>query len=236
MAESELKGESHDALQYWGYLLKDDKCGTQKLNNLLAGIASYICSNFEPSESTDLSPTQLASFYRAVGGNYDILFVDTPPSSVSFIYKSLGCLQSIQPGPNDDGYTAPSIPCLKQRGFITWQTIQLLLGPEEHGPFLQNAVKQFNIVDPETGKPFPKILPKEAFPEKPDQAMLDWYESVSERLMADAEAVQPVPARVVGMASADSGVESGDERSEAASYFSNPLYRDPAGRPRIVHH
>jgi hypothetical protein len=37
-----LESEEKEALQYWGYLLKDDKCGTEMLNRLLEGIAKYI--------------------------------------------------------------------------------------------------------------------------------------------------------------------------------------------------
>ena len=69
---------------------------------------------------------------------------------------------------------------------MTWQTIQLLLGPEQNVPFLQNALKQYDITDPVDGTLFPKVLPTEAFPDKPDQVMLDWYDRVSERLMSDA--------------------------------------------------
>jgi hypothetical protein len=256
------ESDAKEAAQYWGYLLKSDKCGTELLNRLLSGLAHYIVSlrnfavrqeahqdysdrhtqtnNFEPNDCNDLTPTQLAAFYRAVGGNYDILFVETPASSIGFIYKSLGCLHSIQPSASDDGYKTPSVPALKPRGFVTWQTIQLLLGPEEHVPFLQNAVQQFDIVDPETGSVFPKLLPKAAFPEKPDQAMLDWYESVSERLRIEAERVPLTDAVRVSLdvaateSASESAGESGDERTEAAKYLSNPMYRDHAGRPSIV--
>jgi hypothetical protein len=34
--------EDKEALQYWGYLVKKDKCGTELLNRLLSGIAHYI--------------------------------------------------------------------------------------------------------------------------------------------------------------------------------------------------
>lgn len=34
--------EDKEALQYWGFLVKADKCGTEKLNRLLVGIAHYI--------------------------------------------------------------------------------------------------------------------------------------------------------------------------------------------------
>jgi hypothetical protein len=36
--------ECREAMQYWGYLVKDDKCGSEKLDCLLAGIANYIVS------------------------------------------------------------------------------------------------------------------------------------------------------------------------------------------------
>ncbi|QDS70310.1 hypothetical protein FKW77_008253 [Venturia effusa] len=227
--------EEREALQYWGFLVKKDKCGTELLNRLLSGIARYIATNFEPNDCSDLTPAQLAAFYRAVGGNYDILFVDTPPSSIAFIYKSLGCLHSIQPTKDNDGYQPPAVPSLKPKGFITWQTIQLLLGPEEHVPFLQNAVRQFDLVDPKTGKAFPKILPKEAFPDKPNKEMLDWYEEVSDKLKKESEAYAREPSGGANVSSNDfSAGESGDERNEAAKYFSNPLYRDRGGRPGIV--
>lgn len=34
--------EEREALEYWGYLVKPDKCGSDKLNQLLQGIAQYI--------------------------------------------------------------------------------------------------------------------------------------------------------------------------------------------------
>jgi hypothetical protein len=65
--------------------------------------------------------------------------------------------------------------------------------------------------------------------------MLDWYESVSERLRIEAEAVPlAAPARVSLETTSESAGESGDERTETAKYLSNPMYRDHAGRPSIV--
>ncbi|KAJ9636268.1 hypothetical protein H2199_007943 [Coniosporium tulheliwenetii] len=172
MAEP-VDAQAKEAFQYWGYLFKPDKCGTELLNRLLAGIADFISRNLDqPSDEIDITPSQLAAFYRAVGGDYDILFIETPPQSMAFIYKSLGCLHSLQPAPTDDGYGTPNIPALKKKGFVTWQTIQLLLGPEEHVPFLQNAVATLGIIDPSTGQAFPKLLPTESFPES---RMRTWY-------------------------------------------------------------
>ncbi|KAJ4299999.1 hypothetical protein N0V90_005247 [Kalmusia sp. IMI 367209] len=250
-----------EAYDYWGYLIKQDKCGTELFDRLLKGIAEVISfwlesrtvtdaearqsKKFEPSDSPDLTPSQIAAFYRAVGGNYDVLFIETPPTSLSFIYRSLGAFHSLQPTPTDDGYSSPTLPALKKQGYVTWQTIQLLLGPEDHVPFLQNAVRQFDVVDPETGNLFPKVLPKECLPDKPDDAMETWYETVAARLKREAEdgtlENEKVPhVRVdehVPRSSADMSGDSADERHAAADYFSDPLYRKSRHtRPPIIRH
>ncbi|KAH7032321.1 hypothetical protein B0J12DRAFT_302129 [Macrophomina phaseolina] len=237
-----------EAQQFWGYLFRPDKCGTDLLNRLLEGIANYVAGHFGPPEDcADITPSQLAGFYKAVGGDYDVLFIDTPAPSVAFIYKSLGCLHSLQPAPDSDGYSIPTIPALKRKGFVTWQTIQLLLGPDEHVPFLQGAVERFDIVDPGTGKVFPKLLPKESFPEKPDEDMLRWYESVSNRLRQECEAEEEKQQRTRPPRPGPPGDHgdrfdsdfsndeySADERTGAAAYFRNPLYRNREGRPTII--
>lgn len=176
-----------------------------------------------------------------MGGNYDLLFKDTPPSSIAFIYRSLGAFHSLQPAPSDDGYSTPVVPALKKQGFVTWQTIQLLLGPEEHVPFLQRAVEQYDVVDPETGSIFPKILPKECFPDKPDDAMEIWYEGVAARLKKEAEeeaakariAAEPGPGISADLSGDGS---SADERNGAFKYFQDPMYRKARPRPGFMRH
>ncbi|KAF2006437.1 hypothetical protein P154DRAFT_422907, partial [Amniculicola lignicola CBS 123094] len=236
-----------EAGEYWGYLIKPDKCGTPMFDRLLMGIADHICPSRDHAESPDITPAQMAAFYRAVGGNFDVLFLETPPSSISFIYRSLGAFHSLQPAPEDDGYSAPTVPALKRRGFVTWQTIQLLLGPEQHVPFLQNAVAQFDIIDPETKAVFPKVLPKECFPDTPDDAMETWYQGVANRLKREAEVDAPereIPTRVRAdtadrgprLSGEMSGDASADERHGAARYFEDPLYRKTRPRPSIIRH
>ena len=136
-----------------------------------------------------LLPSKLAAFYHLVGGNYDSLFLKSSNPALAYIYKSLGCYHTLQPVPNP--YAEPSVPALTPQGFVRWQTIQILLGPAEHVPFLQEAVKRLNITDGE-GKPFPKVLPRSAFPGKPDPGMTRWHEMSLSRLQsADREAEKP---------------------------------------------
>lgn len=197
--------------EYWGYLVKPDKTPSPVFEQLLLGIANYIVRgnfpiqftanrdvlltvpvmqnrNIAPWDTMCLTPTKLAAFYRLVGGDYDPFFLDTPQASLSFIYQSLGCYHTLQP--ERDPSMPPSIPALTPQGFVRWQTVQLLLQPEDHVPFLQAAVKRFEITNPGDGAPFPKILPKEALPNKPDLDMIQWHENVAEKLRIEAQAYQ----------------------------------------------
>lgn len=117
----------------------------------------------------------------------------------------MGCAHSLQPVPGDD-FIPPSIPALSQRGFACWQTIQLLLDPEEHVPYIQEAVRNFMLRDPETGEPFPREIPAEAFPRYTDVETERWHNEAfalknAEKKKRELEerakaAVQPEPANI----------------------------------------
>ena len=55
-------------------------------------------------------------------------------------------------------------------------------------PFLQEALKRFEIINPTEMEPFPKFLPKEALPTIADVEMTEWHEDVSEKLRLHIEA------------------------------------------------
>ncbi|KAL3479053.1 hypothetical protein BJX99DRAFT_90018 [Aspergillus californicus] len=170
----------HEA-EFWGVLINPDKSPSPLLEQLCLGIAQVI-TTFDNYANPDLTPERLAAFYQKVGGNYDVLFLDTKPSALSFIYQRLGCFHSIQP--STDPYKPPSIPALQPHGFVRWQTIQLLLDPDEHLAYLQNAVERWNIFTP-TGAVFPKTIPRDAFPAEPDPEMIQWHETVSQKFEFD---------------------------------------------------
>ncbi|CAI7596518.1 unnamed protein product [Penicillium glandicola] len=166
---------------YWGTLINPDKSPAPLLEQLCLGIAQLM-SSFDSNGTTDITPDRLAAFYRKVGGNYDPLFLETKAQALSFIYQSLGCFHSLQPSTNP--YEPPSIPSLLPNGFVRWQTIQLLMDPDEHSVYLQNAVELWDISDA-NGEIFPKAIPRDAFPSEPDPEMLEWHEGVSRRLERD---------------------------------------------------
>ncbi|GFG20822.1 hypothetical protein IFM61606_00814 [Aspergillus udagawae] len=166
---------------FWGVLINPDKSPTPLLEQLCLGIAQLM-TTFDEYATTDLTPDRMAAFYRKVGGNYDILFLETKSSALSFIYQRLGCFHSIQP--TNDPFKPPSIPALQPNGFVRWQTIQLLLDPDEHARYLQNAVALWDIENPNGGT-FPKTIPRDSFPSEPDPEMVDWHEGVSRRFEFD---------------------------------------------------
>ncbi|KAL4930491.1 major facilitator superfamily domain-containing protein [Aspergillus undulatus] len=170
----------HEA-EFWGALINPDKSPSPLLEQLCLGIA-HVMTTFDNYAIPDLTAERLAAFYRKVGGNYDVLFLDTKPSALSFIYQRLGCFHSIQP--SADPYKPPSIPALQPHGFVRWQTIQLLLDPDEHVSYLQNAVERWDIFSP-NGTLFPKTIPREAFPAEPDPEMIQWHETVSQKFEFD---------------------------------------------------
>ncbi|RKF55314.1 hypothetical protein GcM3_202019 [Golovinomyces cichoracearum] len=169
-----------DARRYYGYLFQVDKRPTKLLDALLRGIADYIIEKIGDVTDKWLRPDKMAAFYRAVGGNYDSFFLNTPLHSISWIYAALGCQHVLLP--TSDYFTPPSVPSLTKAGFVRWQCIEILLGPEEHVPFIQKALHNFKIRHPKTKERFPAHLPSEAFPLLPDPEIIKWHEECADKL------------------------------------------------------
>lgn len=127
----------------------------------------------------ELRPEQLAAFYRSLGGNLDSLFHSRTDSGLSFLYRTLGCFHSLEP--TLDPFKTPSVACLTPAGFARWQTMMLLLCPEEHAYYMQQAVSIYDVPLP-SGGTFPKSIPRESFPVKPDPEMEGWYSHVLQQL------------------------------------------------------
>ncbi len=136
-------------------------------------------ATLEPGPTDELTPSRLAKFYRTVGGNYDSLFLKSSDHALSFMYKTLGCFHSLQP--MQSPFETPRIPCLNPTGFARWQTIQLLLCPEDNVGFIQKAVQLWNVPAPNGGI-YPKHIPKDVFPDGPDEAMEKWHKMVTGKL------------------------------------------------------
>ncbi|KAL0935205.1 hydroxyproline-rich glycoprotein DZ-HRGP protein [Colletotrichum truncatum] len=178
--ESTAQSTDPKTPSYYGYLINPDKTPTPTLDALLRSIARYITTDIGDKNVQLLTPQKLAAFYKAVGGNYDSLFIEMLYPAISYIWQVTGCQHSLQPSEND--FEAPSVPALTLRGFVRWESIEILLCPEEHVPFIQHAVKNWNLKHPETNEPFPPNLPADAFPVKPDPVIEKWHKECAEKL------------------------------------------------------
>ncbi|KAL9600803.1 MAG: hypothetical protein Q9219_002941 [cf. Caloplaca sp. 3 TL-2023] len=225
-------GSASNPPEFWGYLIKPDKSPSVLFEQLLLGVADYINRQVAPWDVDCLTPTKLAAFYRLVGGDYDPLFLETPHASLSFIYQSLGCFHSLQQ--EKSPYTAPSVPALTRQGFVRWQTVQVLLEPDDNVAFLQNAVKRLEIINPTDGNPFQYPLPREALPSRPDPEMVRWHQGVGQKLMVESHAIENGALTVDKRREIDddvtasrSNASSLDDHSfiDTARYFTHPRPR-----------
>ncbi|KAK8103788.1 uncharacterized protein PG998_010821 [Apiospora kogelbergensis] len=181
-----------DGKSFYGYLIKKDRTPTDLLDALLRAVAKHIIAEIGDRNTHILDKTKLAAFYKVVGGDYDSLFVNAPDKSISYIWTALGVQHMLHPGSND--FHAPSVPVLTLKGFVRWESLQILLEPEEHVPFMQFAVRNWGLKHPDTGIPFPTDLPKEAFPSESDPYIDRWHQGCAEKLRFEAAAPQaPTP-------------------------------------------
>ncbi|PHH82628.1 hypothetical protein CDD82_5354 [Ophiocordyceps australis] len=112
-----------------------------------------------------------------------------PHSSISLIWQVTGCQHTLQPTPDD--FAPPSVPALTFRGFSRWESLEILLGPEEHVPFLQHAARNWGLKHPDTGAPFPAELPSSVFPREADAEVDRWHKACADKLRDGAASSGP---------------------------------------------
>ncbi|KHN95964.1 uncharacterized protein MAM_06069 [Metarhizium album ARSEF 1941] len=230
---------SPDSAVQYAYMFEKNKGPTKQLDALLRAIARHVMLEIGEKTDNHLTPSKLAAFYKAVGGDYDALFVDTPHSTISYLWQITGCQHSLQPTGND--FDPPSIPALTYRGFSRWESLEILLGPEEHVPFLQFAVKRWNLKHPETGADFPVDLPWTCFPERADQDIDRWHKSCADKLwMAasndDGATPKPSPANEQPPPPKFTYAHFQEPFSSTSSPRSRPSDGDYYGRPMSYSH
>ncbi|KAJ4290649.1 hypothetical protein N0V88_006396 [Collariella sp. IMI 366227] len=184
--------EAKGGQSFYGYLFTKSKpipAPTPLLDALLRAIAAHIASEIGDKNETHLTPAKLSSFYKIGGHDFDYFFVDMPPAAISTVYQGLGCQHLLLP--SDDDFAAPSVPALTVKGFVRWQTIQTLLGPQTQVPVLQYAAANWSLKHPENGAALPTDLPKKAFPSDIDPDTDRWHRECADRSRMKAAEEEP---------------------------------------------
>ncbi|KAK5657109.1 hypothetical protein OQA88_3637 [Cercophora sp. LCS_1] len=178
--------DANDGEKFWGYLFDKGRPipnPTPLLNALLRAIGLHIIAEIGDKNDEFLTPTKLAAFYKAAGHDYDSLFIEMPRQSISFIYQVEGCQHILL---QEKDTEPPSIPALTPKGFVRFQSIQILLDPLAHTPVMQYAVRNWALKNPDTGVMFPTDLPAESFPLVTDPDADRWHQTCAVKLREQA--------------------------------------------------
>ena len=118
-----------------------------------------------------------------------------PWTSLAFLYQALGCAHNLFHD-DADPYAPPQHPSLTSEGFAIWQTKQLCLEPDKHGPILQKAVIRPEIKNPYLrGRHYSEGLPMTCLPSRPHQELSRYYyqEVIRDpRMWAPASRIAPL--------------------------------------------
>ncbi|PKS12703.1 hypothetical protein jhhlp_000911 [Lomentospora prolificans] len=229
-----MASQTPDTKAFYGYLFEPDRTPTEILDALLRAIAQHIISDIDDTTESTLTPKKLAAYYRAVGGNYDSLFLNMKDAWLSFVFSTLGCQHTLQPIPGDD-FQPPSIPALTVRGFVRWQSVELLLSPSIHVPFLQFVVENWDLKHPDTGAPFPAPLLSESLPSEPDEEMKKWYDDRSEMFREHDTPVQETGEPELEPEPKPEPEPEPEPRRKPKSASSSSASRSSPHRPRHMH-
>ncbi|KAL2023499.1 hypothetical protein VTK56DRAFT_2495 [Thermocarpiscus australiensis] len=184
--------EAKDGKAFYGYLFSKAKpipVPTPVLDALLRAIALHIANEIGDRTEQHLTPAKLAAFYKSAGHDFDSFFVEMPHAAISTVYQGLGCQHMLLP--SGDDFAAPCIPALTVKGFVRWQAIQTLLGPQTQVPVLQFVVANWALKHPDTGTPLPVDLPSEAFPSETDPDTDRWHQECADRARSEATEAEP---------------------------------------------
>lgn len=173
---------------YWGDMITPTHPprASPTFQKLLHAIYDYATQNLPPRETTELTPQKLSSLYREVGGDLDALFLQTPYPRLSRIFSALGCEHTLQPDPTDS-FKPPHIPALTKNGWMVWETVQLLMDPGEHVPYMREAVRRWELTT-EAGERLPREVPQECWPQRADKETVEWHEGAYAKVLEEEEA------------------------------------------------
>lgn len=116
--------------------------------------------------------------------NIRLVVFDDEHSSISRMYRDLGCQHHLVQERNDE---RPDIPGLTPVGFEKWVTLLIQAHPEEEFERLQKAVLEMPICNPDDKKErFPKELSRRLFPGQEDRRTREKMEdAISEHAAVD---------------------------------------------------
>ncbi|KAK3675028.1 hypothetical protein LTR78_004961 [Recurvomyces mirabilis] len=155
----------------WRPLFEDGN-PTQRLGELLRGLALHLVEDYEPKNSLVVSPAKMLRFFNEVRVADELYPWDTifggkiTNQSLSLMYRNLACQHHlVQSGHRE----VPSLPALTPHGFETFMTILIQAHPDNEFERLAAAVMGMPISNADDRKErFPKELSRRLLPLQPN--------------------------------------------------------------------
>ncbi|KAK2625822.1 hypothetical protein QTJ16_005134 [Diplocarpon rosae] len=178
--------------QKWGRLFEKDGKPTQRLGQVLRGLANHMIADFPPKKSFVVTPSKMAAYYAAHPLDKEphpllTIFRAQSNEHISRLFQDLGCQHHLI---QEDSHSAPIVPSLTPVGFAHWMTINILAYPEEEYKRLEKVVIAMPIDadgDLVDGKPerLPKQISRHLLPDREDRSSRKLLDSAIESFLED---------------------------------------------------
>ncbi|KAL5336457.1 hypothetical protein BJX70DRAFT_409900 [Aspergillus crustosus] len=153
----------------WGKLFDQGK-PTERLGQLLRGVATHLIEDYPPGNTLVVVPEKLQKFYADTDITSDPYpwqdIFDDRTSSISRLFREIEAEHHLVQAKLNE---RPDIPGLTPRGFEVWAAMMIQAHPDKEYERLQKAVLNMPISNPDNKKErFPKEIPRRLFPETPN--------------------------------------------------------------------
>ncbi|PYH44869.1 uncharacterized protein BP01DRAFT_357218 [Aspergillus saccharolyticus JOP 1030-1] len=156
----------------WGKLFVKGK-PTERLGQLLRGVAVHLIEDYPPGNTLVVTPEKLQKFYEDTAVTSDPYpwqdIFDDRTSSISRLFREVEAEHHLVQNKLNE---RPDIPGLTPRGFERWATLMIQAHPDKEYERFQKAVLNMPINNPDNRRErFPKEIPRRLFPSIPDLSL-----------------------------------------------------------------
>ncbi|KAI5457407.1 hypothetical protein BGZ63DRAFT_365135 [Mariannaea sp. PMI_226] len=132
----------------WGNLFDENGQATRRLGEVLRGIANFVITEYEPTNSLVITPEKLFAFYTKYKPSSEIIpfeeiFGQRDYTPLESLYQDLGCSYHLVQSRPD---SKPKIPALTPAGFQNWMVRHIQAYPDQEATRLRSIVDELPIV------------------------------------------------------------------------------------------
>ncbi|KAI5788209.1 hypothetical protein FPQ18DRAFT_55318 [Pyronema domesticum] len=189
------------AYENWGKHLVDIKPDTREpspsvmLKALLRSIAEYIIHVMQPKDTYVVTIGKLVDFYAQFAVqqepvDWTTFFHGRSPKTLSDMFLDMNIEHHLIQSRHG---MAPTEPAMTVAGFENWMMTLLMTDPSREHERLCKIISQCTLYDRARACEFPKLLPRECFPTKPDHQIVAGWDDTLKEYPEDLDNERKVP-------------------------------------------